>query len=212
MTAAEATVDTNQLARLEVAGESTWMPRHSGRDEAAGLVWLPRMIEKARRRLEGEVTGQDLLWPYMFGVHDPADRQLLRFLGMKNEDVLEVLRHEPDDAAAAAEIVRRSGRTPAECAAWNAQYLRFNAPFLAMMDADEARRPAGVSTSLLRWIYNRVVMAPSYPIYRRLERGGRATGEVAGAAAGGRTRQALLGAGVALATLAVWIVWRRMSR
>jgi hypothetical protein len=197
---------------LEAASESTWMPRHSGRDEAAGLVWLPRMIEKARRRLEGEVTGQDLLWPYMFGVNDPLDRQLLRFLGMKNEDVLEVLRHEPDDEAAAAEMVRRSGRTPAECAAWNARYLRFNAPFLAMMDADEARRPAGVSTSLLRWIYNHVIMAPSYPIYRRLERGGRTAGDVADEVAGSRTRQALLGAGIALAAVAVWLVWRRMSR
>ena len=208
MTAADTTVDTGQLARLEAASESTWMPRHSGRDAAEGLVWLPRMIEKARRRLEGQVTVQDMLWPYMCGVHDPADRQLLQFLGMKNEDVLEVLRHEPDDAAAAAEIVRRSGRTPAECAAWSARCLRFNAPFLAMMDADEGRRPAGASTTLLRLVYNRVIMPPAYPIYRRLERGKGTAGE----ADRGRTHQLLLGAGLALATAAAWVLWRRMSR
>lgn len=207
MTAAGTAGATRQIATLETARESTWMPRHSGRDAAAGLVWLPRMVEKARRRLEGQVIGQDLLWPYMFGVHDPADRQLLTFLGVHNDDVLDVLRHEPDDAAAAAELVRRSGRTPAECAAWNARYLRLNAPFLAMMDADEGRRPAGVSTSLLRWIYNGVIMAPAYPVYRRLEaRAGEPDGPD-----GGRTRQVLLGVGAVVVGAAVWVAWRRMS-
>jgi hypothetical protein len=127
------------------------------------------MVEKARRSLEGEATGQDRLWPYQFGVHDPADRQLLRFLGLTNDDVLDVLRREPDNAAAAAELVRRSGRTPPECAAWSDRFRRWNTPFLAMIDADEGRREPGLSTTLLRYLYNRVIMPPTDRIYRRME-------------------------------------------
>lgn len=148
----------------------TWVPRHSGRDIAAGCVWLPRLIDKGRRVLEGQSTGRDLMGEYLFGVNDPADMQLLRFLGMNNDEVLAVLRQQPDDDEAASELVRRSGRTAAECAAWSARFCRLNGPFLAMMDADEGRRPDGLGTTALRVVYNRIVMPPSYPIYRMRER------------------------------------------
>ena len=147
-----------------------WMPRHAGREAASGCVWLPRLIDKGRRVLEGDAAGRDLLGDYLFGVNDAADTQLLRFLRLTNEDVLAVLRRHPDDAGAAAELVRRSGRTPAECAAWSARFLRFNAPFLAMMDADEGRRAPGAGTTALRLAYNRVIMPPAYAAYRWAER------------------------------------------
>jgi hypothetical protein len=196
----------------------TWMPR-SGREAAAGCVWLPRMIDKARRVVAGEATGQDLLWPYCFGVNDPADTQLLRFLRLTNEDVLDVVRREPDDAAAAAEIVRRSGRTPEECAAWSARYLRRNAPFLAMIDADEGRRPTGASTTLLRVLYNGVIMPPYYGVYRvmerqRLARAGRGDAATdAGMRAAGRY-PVVLASGVAALAVggAVWWGWRARRR
>jgi hypothetical protein len=114
----------------------------------------------------------------------------------------------PDDAAAAAELVRHSGRTPAECAAWSARTLRLGAPFLAMMDADEGRRPPGAGTTLLKLLYNGVVMPPTYPLYRRAERRRRAghtppTG-------GGRTRAvALAAAGVLVVGAAGWLLARR---
>jgi hypothetical protein len=38
-----------------------------------------------------------------------------------------------------------------------------------MIDADEGRRPPGTSTTLLKLIYNSVIMAPTYPLYRRAE-------------------------------------------
>ena len=159
-------------ADAEVAGAAPagWMPRYAGREVAAGCVWLPRLIDKGRRVLEGEAAGRDLLGDYLFGVNDPADAQLLRFLGMANRDVLAALAQEPDDAAAAAELVRRSGRGPAECAAWSARFSRLNAPFLAMMDADEGRRAPGAGTAALRLAYNRVIMPPAYAAYRRAER------------------------------------------
>ena len=164
VTATDTRVDTGSWTTGE------WMPQHSGRDIAAGCVWLPRLIDKGRRVLEGRAAGRDLLGDYLFGVNDAADTQLLRFLGTTNDDVLAVLAEEPDDATAAAELVRRSGRSPAQCAAWSARFSRLNAPFLAMMDADEGRRAPGAGTSALRFAYNRIIMPPSYFVYRRAER------------------------------------------
>jgi hypothetical protein len=189
----------------------TWMPRHAGREAAAGLVWLPRLIDKGRRVLDGQAAGRDLLHPYLFGVNDPMDGQLLRFLGLGNEDVLEVLRREPDDAAAAAELVRRSGRSPQECAAWSARTLRRVRPFLAMTDADEGRRPPGLGTTFLRLVYNGLVMPPTYPLYRRAEQRRLAGG--APPAAGGQARAvAMVTAGALAVGVAWWLLARRGAR
>ena len=192
---------------------AAWMPRHAGREAAAGLVWLPRLIDKGRRVLEGEAAGRDLLHAggYLFGVNDPADGDLLRFLGLGNDDVLDVLRREPDDAAAAAELVRRSGRTPAACAAWSARTRRTSGLFLAMMDADEGRRPPGVSTTLLRLAYNGLVMPPGYLLYRRAERRRLAGGTPPPSPGpGGRARAVTLAtAGVLAAGAAWWLLARR---
>ncbi|HVG96940.1 MAG TPA: DUF5069 domain-containing protein [Chloroflexota bacterium] len=182
----------------ETAPDGAWMPAHSGRDAAAGVFWLPRLIDKGRRVLEGEAAGRDLLGDYLFGVNDPMDAQLLRFLDFDNEAVLLVLRREPDDGAAAAELVRRGGRTPEECAAWSSRARRLNSPFLAMIDADEDRRAPGVSTTLLKLVYNRVVMAPSYPVYRRAE-----ARRLAGGAAPAPPGRFLAAGAVALAATAV---------
>jgi hypothetical protein len=152
---------------MHVFGE--WMPRHAGRERAAGCVWLPRLIDKGRRVLEAEVVGRSLMGGYLFGVNDAADAQLLKFLRMTNEQVLAVLRANPDDGEAATELVRLSGRTPAECSAWSRRFMLLNGIFLAMMDADEGRRPAGRVTTALRVIYNRVIMPPAYAVYRLAE-------------------------------------------
>lgn len=195
--------------------EPAWRPRHAGREAAAGLVWLPRLIDKGRRVLAGEAAGRDLLHDggYLFGVNDPADGDLLRFLGLGNADVLDVLRREPDDAAAAAELVRRSGRTLAACAAWSARTLRTSGLFLAMMDADEGRRPPGVGTTLLRLVYNGLIMPPGYLLYRRAERRRLAVGpSTATVVEGGRPRAVALAvvSGAVVAGGAWW--WRARRR
>ena len=139
-----------------MATEDAWLPR-SGRDQAAGCVWLPRMVEKGRRKLAAERSDGDVLGEYFFGNNDELDKQLLGFLHQSDEDLLVTLRKEPDDGAAAREVVRGSGRTPEECATWSAQFLRRNAFNLALLDADEGRRPPGLSTTLLRTLYNGVL-------------------------------------------------------
>ena len=144
-----------------MATEHAWIPC-SGRDEAAGCVWLPRIVEKGRRKLAAELSNGDVMGEYFFGNNDFMDKQLLGFLNQSDEDLVATLRKEPDDGAAAREVVRRSGRTTEECATWNAQFLRRNAFNLAMFDADEGRRPPGLRTTILRKLYNRVL----HPLFR----------------------------------------------
>ena len=145
------------------------MPR-SAREEAAGCAWLPRMIEKARRAVEGERADRNLLWPYMFGESDKLDGEFLSFLRLRNEDVLDVVRSQPDDAAAAAQVVRRSGRTPEECAAWSAQFKKRWAMAFEIFDADEGRMAPGFKRWFLRAFYNKFYMPViAEPKYRRSE-------------------------------------------
>ncbi|MBV8063380.1 MAG: DUF5069 domain-containing protein, partial [Nevskia sp.] len=113
-----------------MAEEISWKPC-SVYEEGAGCVWLPRLVDKGRRALAGEQAGRDLLQPYLYGDGDYMDALLLKFLRTSGRKVLEVLRVEPDNVRAMAELARRSGRTPAECAAWSRDFLRWQAPFLA---------------------------------------------------------------------------------
>lgn len=144
---------------------TTWIPR-SGRDEIGGCIWLPRMVQKARRIIDSDTKGKRL-GEYIFGKHDPADVQVLRFLGISDEEVLDVVRAIPDDDAAAMQLISMSGKTGEQCASFSRRYRSMMRPFLAMMDADEGRRKPGALTSFLRWFYNRVVMPPSYIYFQR---------------------------------------------
>jgi hypothetical protein len=150
---------------MATPGAETWMPC-SGREVAAGCIWLPRLIQKGRRLLEGEAAGKDLLWPYLFGDHDYMDAPTLRFLRTHGEEVLQLLREEPLDERAAAELVQRSGRSAAECAAWSARFRRREGWLLTMLDADEGRRPPGRVTSLLRLALNALIVPPAHWWYR----------------------------------------------
>lgn len=141
----------------------------SGREQIGGLVWLPRMIQKARRIVDTGAQGKEVD-QYIFGRHDPADAQVLRFLGISDEEVLDVVRAIPDDDAAALQLISMSAKTPAQCAAFSRRFGALMRPFLAMMDADEGRRKPGTLTSLLFWFYNSVVMPSSYVYFRGKQR------------------------------------------
>ena len=141
-----------------------WMPPPCG-DETEGCVWLPRMLAKARRLVASERAGRDLLSPYLFGDTDPFDGALMRFLRTNENGVLDLLRREPDDAAAAAQLVRRSGRTPEECVAWSTQFRRRMRLLIACLEADEGRW-TGRRAAAARFFYNHVVMPPVYWLHR----------------------------------------------
>lgn len=144
-----------------------WMPRPWS-DELAGCVFLPRMLEKGRRVLQGERTGRDLMNGYLFGDLDYADGQMLRFLRTNETRVRELLAALDDEAAVAETLFREARRSPGEIAAWSRRFRRVNTPFTPMWDADEGRRAPGWGTSLLNWFYNAIMMPPVYLGFRLL--------------------------------------------
>lgn len=139
--------------------------------EAAGdLIWLPRLIDKGRRKLAGDAEGRDRLGDYMFGDHDYLDGFLLRFLAMGDSHVLAILRAEPDDHAAAMAIVRVSGKTPEQCRAWSASFRRWQWLALVNLDRDEGRLTLGpVGNWLALTVQNAVLPAFRF-FYDRRER------------------------------------------
>lgn len=151
-----------------------WIPR-SGRDSIAGFVWLPRLLDKARR-CEASPTGR-LVDGYLYGDNDFIDKQLIMFLRTDDETISTLVRENADDADVARILVERSGRSQAECDTFNAAFRRKNFNFV-LVEADEGRLGPGFKATALKFIYNNMVMPIVYPMFKRDEgkRNGRSTG------------------------------------
>lgn len=144
-----------------------WIPRNP-RDRYRDLVWLPRLLDKARRALEGQQRGVDLMTPYMFGNNDYLDAKLLAFLRVRDQHVLQVIAEEPEDAAAAEVLVNLSGRSPEECRRWSESFLKWEAGWLTLIDFDEDR-VSGRGADAAKWLYNRVIFPPVFSVFRWME-------------------------------------------
>ncbi len=138
-----------------------WMPR-PWNAELMGCIWLPRLLDKGRRVLEGRRQGRNLMNGYLFGDLDYADGKLLKFLHTNDARVLELLRESDDDEVVAKTLIRESGRSADDIQIWDARFRRVNAPFIVMWDADEGRRHPGIGTTLLSLFYNYLMMPPVY--------------------------------------------------
>lgn len=149
--------------------QSAWMPR-GWSETVMGVIWLPRMIDKARRRIEGELQRTDLLWPYMYGNNDYMDARLLRFLRLDDHEFLEIVRAGADDEGVAHELVRRSGVSLPELQEWGRMFGRKQRIFLLGLDADEDRRAPGLLTAVIKLAYNRLILPPAAWAYNRAER------------------------------------------
>ena len=138
-------------------------------DEFSGLVWLPRLIAKARRFARGRARGEDMMNGYCYGDNDVADRALLDFLRLDDATVLRVVEAHPLDEDAARDLIERGGRTLEERRRFSASLRRrlFN---FTLLEADEGRMAPGLRRSLLRFVYNRVVMPPFYLWFGYVER------------------------------------------
>jgi hypothetical protein len=143
----------------------SWTPC-SGLESAAGVVWLPRLLQKARRALnspDGRVVDG-----YLYGDNDFIDKQVIAFLRTDDETITKLVRENPSDADVARIIVERSGRSASECAAYSGSLKRklFN---FVMLEADEGRIH-GFEASVIKFLYNNALMPIVYPMFRRDER------------------------------------------
>lgn len=142
-----------------------WIPC-SGRDSVAGLVWLPRLLEKARRS-EASPEGR-LVEGYLYGDNDFIDKQLIAFLRTDDAAISALVREHPADADVARIIVERSGRSAAECEAFSRKFRRNNFDFV-LLEADEGRL-RGIKGAILKFVYNSLIMPVVYRMFTRDER------------------------------------------
>lgn len=143
-----------------------WIPC-SGLQSIEGLVWLPRLLEKARR-CEGDRASGRLVEGYCYGDNDFIDKQLLKFLRTDDATVSALVRSEPDDAAVAKILVHRSGHTPDECRAFSKKMRRLSFDF-ALLEADEGRMAPGLKRTIISGFYNGIMMPVVYSMFRRDE-------------------------------------------
>ncbi len=146
----------------------SWIPR-SPHDEADGLVWLPRLIDKARRAALGRASGADLMNGYLYGNNDYIDGQVLRFLGIDDRALSELVEECGNDEDVTAIVLAHSGHSVAERRAFSAELERRLFGF-AMLDADEGRLAQGPRSRIMAFLYNAVIMPIAYPAFRRAER------------------------------------------
>lgn len=123
------------------------MTRHpcSPFETAGGLVWLPRMLDKARRsRAEG-------LGEYLLFEDSPLDAMALREWHTTGRDLMKWVDEGLDDGAIAARVGLAMGAPErADREAWSRSFLRRRGWFCRAIDADEGRLPPSFETSALR--------------------------------------------------------------
>ncbi|MGH7757488.1 MAG: hypothetical protein ACREM8_14550 [Vulcanimicrobiaceae bacterium] len=131
-------------------------------------MWLPRLLEKARRIEQLRAT-ERLVDGYCYGVNDFIDKGALEFLRTDDVSVSALVRLYPDDVHAARIIVERSGRSPAERRAFSRRLRRQTFDF-GLLEADEGRMAPGLGRAVIRFAYNVLMMPAIYASFRRAER------------------------------------------
>jgi len=108
-----------------------------------GIIWLPRMIDKARAYAAGT------LGAYLFG-QSPVDDALLKRIGLSYRDVIAIAVAQPDDAAVLAAIEARVPGATARLQRWSASLARTQRAFLAAIDWDDGYTGRGPLSRLAR--------------------------------------------------------------
>lgn len=97
--------------------------------EIDGIVWLPRLIDKAR------MSHRDELGSYLLG-HSPVDHALLTRFGLTTEQFSEIVRQAPDDAGVLAAI-RAHGFDEARVRRWSERFPSTYRTYIKLWDIDE---------------------------------------------------------------------------
>jgi len=123
-------------------------------------------LDKARR-CENSPNGR-LVDGYCYGDNDFIDKQLIAFLRTDDVTISKLVQEHPADADVARVLVERSGRSAAECAAFNTAFRRKNFDFV-LLEADEGRL-RGPKAAILKFAYNNLIVPAFYGMFRRDER------------------------------------------
>jgi hypothetical protein len=126
-----------------------------------GVIWLPRLIDKARAQDAGT------LGLYLYG-QSPVDASLLRAGRIGYDDVIEAVRSSPDDAGVLAALERRAPGATARMRAWSAKPPLQARIIFAWNDVDEGYAPPGPLVRSVRFVSN--LLYPAITTVLRLMR------------------------------------------
>jgi hypothetical protein len=99
-----------------------------------GVIWLPRMADKARAYLAGT------LGMYLYG-QSPIDDAFLRSARLDYEQFLQIVRESPDDAAVLAGIEKLSPGATERLRAFSERLPRRGRLLLRFIDFDDGHGP-----------------------------------------------------------------------
>ena len=94
-----------------------------------GILWLPRMIDKARMQQQGQ------LGIYLLG-HSPVDASLMKRLNVTTAEFETIVKTSADDAAALVAL-RQRGFDEARVRRWSERFPRTFRWFIPIWDVDE---------------------------------------------------------------------------
>jgi hypothetical protein len=126
-------------------------------EQIAGCCWLPRMADKARAYLAGEMP---FLYRVAFGSRVGVDGFFLRYFSLSRPEFLEAIRNSHDDASLEAWFTSQPSVTLTSVAAWNRL-----APTLGMKG-----HPAYLTRHVVKWVlYPRSVSKPVTSLFEAIE-------------------------------------------
>ncbi|GAC1410994.1 MAG: hypothetical protein NVSMB64_20440 [Candidatus Velthaea sp.] len=99
-------------------------------DAVDGVIWLPRLIEKARAFDAGT------LGSYLYG-QSPVDDAVLRRAGLDYQSFLAIVRRCATDTGVLAEIERITPGATARLRAWSVTFPQRRAALVRLFDIDE---------------------------------------------------------------------------
>jgi len=111
---------------------------------ADGLLWLPRLLDKARQQ---RASG---LGDYLLFEDSPLDARFMRAWQVSGDELRAWLDEGLDDGAIARRIGDRRGWDLAGREAWSRRAMGAWGTFFAALDADEGRLPPGPRASALK--------------------------------------------------------------
>lgn len=126
---------------------TTWMPR-SGFEQVGGFVWLPRLLDKARRARTGD------LGEYVSLNRGGMDGIWLRRLKVSPDSIRAWVAEGLDDGAIAERLGEACGMDRAAREQFSRRFVGMLGAVFAMIDAEEGRRPFTFGLRLVRAILN----------------------------------------------------------
>jgi hypothetical protein len=109
-------------------------PPRRWNEQIDGVVWLPRLIDKARAALHGT------LGTYLYG-QSPVDRDFLHTLGIGHRAFAEIVANASDDCGVVDALVARDPACMDRVRRWTQDFPRTFGAFFYTLDVDDGYAP-----------------------------------------------------------------------